>query len=203
MSLETWVAFCITEAVLCFTPGPAVLLVVSVALGRGLRPSLGAALGILTANGLFFVLSATGLAAVLVASREVFLALKWVGAVYLVWLGLRMIFSAGSRQVGAEPLPLTRSLRRGFVAQGTNPKALVFFVALLPQFIDPGAPVVSQLLILGSSSVVIEFFALAVYAQAGFRAARMAGPRLAGALQRVGGALLVAAGARLAAVRSG
>jgi threonine/homoserine/homoserine lactone efflux protein len=145
MSFEAWLAFCVIEAVLCFTPGPAVLLVVSVALGRGLRASLGASLGILTANALYFTLSATGVAAALVASRELFLVLKWVGAGYLVWLGLRMALLRGSREVGAPPVILARSFFRGFVVQGANPKAVVFFVALLPQFIDPAAPTVPSL----------------------------------------------------------
>ena len=84
MTFEAWVAFCLTEAVLCLTPGPAVLLVVSVALGRGFRPGLQASLGILTANTLYFALSATGVAAVLLASSGLFTLLKWAGAAYLV-----------------------------------------------------------------------------------------------------------------------
>ena len=201
MPLEAWIAFCVTEAVLCFTPGPAVLLVVSAALGRGLRASLGASLGILTANTLYFALSATGVAAALVASRELFLVLKWSGAAYLVWLGLRMAFSRAPREANAQPVPVSRSFVRGFVVQGANPKALVFFVALLPQFIDPTAPLATQVLILGVSSVVIELVALSVYALTAVRARRVAGPRVARALERVGGGLLVAAGARLAVVR--
>ena len=97
MSLEAWLAFCLTETVLCFTPGPAVLLVVSIALGGGLRPGLGASLGILAANTLYFAISATGVAAALVASRELFLLLKWVGAAYLVWLGLRLLVGRPGR----------------------------------------------------------------------------------------------------------
>jgi homoserine/homoserine lactone efflux protein len=202
MSLEAWGAFCVTEAVLCFTPGPAVLLVVSVALGRGLGASLGAALGILTANTLYFALSATGVAAALVASRELFLVLKWGGAAYLVWLGLRMLLSRRSAEVRARPVVLARTFFRGFVVQGANPKALVFFMALLPQFIDPTASVATQVVVLGASSVVIELLALAVYALGAGRARAVAGARVAGLLERVGGGLLVAAGARLAVVRS-
>jgi len=202
MSFEAWLAFCVTETVLCFTPGPAVLLVVSVAIGRGFRASVGASLGILAANALYFALSATGIAAALVASRELFLVLKWVGAGYLIWLGLRMVLSRGPREVDTQPVILGRSFFRGFIVQGANPKALVFFIALLPQFIDPTAPVPGQLLVLGVSSVVIEFVALAVYAQGAVRAGRVVGARVAGTLERVGGGLLVAAGARLAAVRS-
>jgi homoserine/homoserine lactone efflux protein len=203
MSLEAWAAFCVTEAVLCFTPGPAVLLVVSIAAGRGFRPSVGAVFGILAANSLYFALSATGVVAVLIASRQTFLVLQWVGAVYLVWLGLRMLLSRDSRKHDAAPIPVARSFFRGFIVQGANPKALVFFAALLPQFVDPSGSVPAQLLLLGVSSVLIEFAALGLYAFGAVRAGRIAGARVAGALQRVGGGLLVAAGARLAAVRAG
>ena len=125
MSLEAWIAFCVTEAVLCFTPGPAVLLVVSAALGRGLRASLGASLGILTANTLYFALSATGVAAAVVASRELFLVLKWSGAAYLVWLGLRMAFSRAPREANAQPVPVSRSfvwepIRGSYSRAGAN-----------------------------------------------------------------------------------
>ena len=203
MSLETWIAFCVMEIVLCFTPGPAVLLVVSVALGRGLRPSLGAALGILTANTLYFALSATGIAAALVASRELFFVLKWCGAAYLIWLGLRMVFSRKVPELRPCPVVLARSFFSGFVMQGANPKALIFFIALLPQFIDPTGSVPTQVVMLGASSVVIELTALVVYALGAVRLGAFAGERLAGFLERVGGGLLVAAGAQLAAIRSG
>lgn len=93
MAFDTWLFFCITEAVLSFTPGPAVLLVISIALTRGARDGLLASLGILAANAIYFVLSATAIGAILVASWEVFFLIKWLGAAYLVWLGLRMLLS--------------------------------------------------------------------------------------------------------------
>jgi homoserine/homoserine lactone efflux protein len=202
MSFEAWLAFCVTETILCVTPGPAVLLVLSVALGRGFRSAIGASLGILTANALYFTLSATGVAAVLVASREVFLALQWVGAGYLMWLGLCMMLARDRREADALPVLVAQSFVRGVVVQGANPKALVFFLALLPQFIDSSASVLPQVLILGVSSVVIELAVLALYARAAVHARRVAGGRLTTPLKRVGGALLLAAGARLVVARA-
>lgn len=202
MSFEAWLAFCLTETVLSFTPGPAVLFVVSVALARGSRPGLAAALGILAANALYFALSATGIAALILASGRLFTALKWIGAGYLVWLGLRMLFARGAAAAAPTPERVQRAFARGLVVQGANPKALVFFVALLPQFIDARAPVGPQLLLLGVSSVLIEFCVLALYVVFAVRARRLAGARLAGPLERVGGGFLVAAGARLALLRS-
>ena len=202
MSIEAWAAFCVTETVLCFTPGPAVMLVVSIALGRGFRPGLGAAFGILTANALYFALSATGVAAALIASRELFLVLRWIGAVYLVWIGFRMVFARGSREEIAPPISVARTFVRGFIVQGSNPKTLLFFTALLPQFINPAGSVPAQLFVFGVSSILIEFVALASYSFGAVRAGRVAGARVSGALQRLGGGLLVAAGVRLAVVQS-
>jgi threonine/homoserine/homoserine lactone efflux protein len=202
VSFEAWLAFCVTETLLCLTPGPAVLFVVSVALARGMRPGLVASLGILAANVLYFALSATGIAAVVLASNELFTLLKWAGAGYLIWMGLRMLFSRSAAAEAPEPRPVHHAFLRGLVVQGANPKALVYFVALLPQFIDPTGPVVPQILLLGVSSVVIELAVLTLYVAFAVRARRLAGSRLAGPLERVGGAFLVAAGARLALVRS-
>src|SRR5262245_9762362 len=111
MTLETWLAFCLTETVLCFTPGPAVLFVVSVALARGARPGMAAALGILVANIGYFTLSATGIAALILASGRLFGALKWIGAGYLVWAGLRMLFAHAPGEADAPP---PRRVQRAF-----------------------------------------------------------------------------------------
>ena len=128
--------------------------------------------------------------------------LQWAGAAYLVFIGMRMVLSRPREDAVVVPQPVARSFARGFVVQAANPKALVFFVALLPQFIDPGASVGGQVLILGASSIAIEFIVLAFYVALAVRARRIAGTRLAGPLERIGGGLLVAAGARLALVRA-
>jgi homoserine/homoserine lactone efflux protein len=202
MSLEVWLAFCATEMVLCFTPGPAVLFVTSVAMARGMRAGLAGALGIAAGNTLYFALSATGIAAVIVASGRLFTVLKWAGAAYLFWIGVRMLVSRSPAAAAVAPQPVPRSFVRGFVVQAANPKALVFFVALLPQFIDPNGSVGFQVLILGTSSLVIELAVLSLYAWLAARARAVAGERWSGPLERVGGGFLVAAAARLALVRT-
>jgi homoserine/homoserine lactone efflux protein len=208
MTWHAWLLFCATETVLCFTPGPAVLLVVSLALSAGARAGLGAALGILAANTFYFILSATGIGAVLLASYELFFFIKWAGAAYLVWTGLRMILARGGPE-SPEGTPSEPESRRrlapfahGMVTQGANPKAIVFFSALLPQFIDPALAVPSQVAILGISSIIIELCVLAVYIAACHRARAMVKrPGLSGALNRAGGVLLIGAGLGLAALK--
>ncbi len=105
MSLDNWLAFCATEAVLSFIPGPAVVFVVSVALARGTHPGIAAAVGILTANAGYFALSATGIAAIIVASHEVFIVLRWAGAAYLIWLGLAMLLTRSRKPAAINRSP--------------------------------------------------------------------------------------------------
>ncbi|MBW2242259.1 MAG: LysE family translocator [Deltaproteobacteria bacterium] len=201
MPFETWLAFCATELLLCFTPGPAVLLVVSVSLARGAGGGLGAGLGILTANAFYFVLSALGIGAAIVASHELFQAIQWAGAAYLIYLGTRAIFFR--RRSGAqreETAHSGRAFSRGFIVQSANPKSLVFFTALLPQFLDPERALGTQVAVLGVSSVVIEMLALGVYAFAASRARGFASGRWVDRIQRIGGGFLLAAGLRLAIV---
>jgi len=206
VTISTWLFFCATETVLCFTPGPAVLLVISLALVRGTGAGLRASVGILAANVFYFGLSATSLGAILVTSWRLFFVIKWLGAAYLAWLGARMILLAGkespSPPSGLPSAPRIRPFGYGVLTQAANPKALIFFTALLPQFIDPASAIAKQVLVLGTSSVVIEFAVLGFYVIAAERTRRWTGDaRFAVPLERGGGLFLLAAGARLAAIR--
>lgn len=207
MTLEAWLLFCATEVVLCLSPGPAVLLVISLSLVRGSRAGLHATFGILAVNALWFALSATSLAAILLASWQVFFVVKWVGAAYLVYLGVRMVVRGAKATPGAgaeEPRGHHRAFARGVVIQGANPKTLLFFTALLPQFIDPAGPVGTQVMVLGASSVLIELTVLVLYVATCHRVRQVVDtPRFAAPLERVGGGLLVGAGVGLAAIRRG
>ena len=201
MTLSNLLFFAAMEIVLCFTPGPAVLLIVSQDIKRGFKPSLRGALGILTGNGIYFVLSALGLGALLVASRTVFEVIKWLGAGYLVFMGLRMIL-AKKKEESEETNVAVRddSFRQALLVQLSNPKAVVFFTALLPQFIDPKGPVALQFFVLGVISTVIEFPVLALYGFAADRGRAMYA-RHTRWVERIAGGCLVAAGAKLAATR--
>ncbi|MGH7894550.1 MAG: LysE family translocator [Candidatus Binatia bacterium] len=205
MRWEIWSLFLVTETVLCLTPGPAVLLVLSQGLRRGAVASWWSSLGILAGNTFYFVLSATSLGAILVTSYDLFAAIRWIGAAYLVWLGVTT-FVGRSPALSVTPARgvarPARLVLDGFVLQMSNPKALVFFTALLPQFIDPAASVMSQIAILAVTSLVVELAVLSTYgALAGRATALAAEPRFATATNRVAGSLLVAAGLGTAAIR--
>lgn len=206
MHWQTWLLFVMTEAVLSLTPGPAVLFVLSQALRRGAGKSVWASGGILSANAVYFVLSATSLGAIIVASYKIFFLIKWAGAAYLIYLGLQSIFSKSSilalPETTSQPTAGLRILRDGFFLQGANPKALLFFTAILPQFLDPKLPVAWQVLILGASSILVEFVILFAYGQLAGRALAVArNPRYEAWTNRVAGSFLIAAGVGLARLR--
>jgi homoserine/homoserine lactone efflux protein len=203
---ETWFLFVITEAVLSITPGPAVLFVLSQGLRQGAARSVWASLGILSANALYFALSATSLGALIVASYDLFFLIKWAGAAYLVYLGLKCFSSNSSMQKMPEEKSRTvsnfRIWRDGFLLQGANPKALLFFAAILPQFIEPSYSIPLQILILGASSIVVEFLILLIYGQlAGQTLSLAKNPRFEKISNRIAGGLLISAGLGLARLR--
>jgi homoserine/homoserine lactone efflux protein len=205
MTVHAWALFCMTETLLCLSPGPSALLVISLALTRGQAAGFSATGGVLGANALYFALSASGLIALHSLSAEVFLAIKWAGAAYLIWLGMRMVVRSFSRVGTEQALPAGVSGRRavwqGFVTQGANPNLLIYFTAILPQFVDPANPLSGQVAILACSSFLIEFTILSVYAVLSFRAGRRVSTRFRLVAERIGGGLLVAAGAGLASIR--
>jgi len=205
MTLQAWALFCATEALLCLNPGPSALLVISLALTRGRAAGVRATAGVLAANALYFTISASGLVAVHRLSAEVFSVIKWAGALYLMWLGARMIVRSLRARSGGPPRAVPASGRRsfwqGFVTQGANPNLLVYFTAILPQFVDPLRPLPGQVAILAFSSLAIEFTVLTFYSALASRAGRRAAPRFRLLAERIGGGLLVAAGAGLASLR--
>jgi homoserine/homoserine lactone efflux protein len=195
MTWTTWWIFVCTETVLCLTPGPAVLFILSSTIKAGARKSIFSNLGILSANAVYFALSATGIGALLLSSK-LFFAVKWIGAASLVIYGLRLIFS---KEEAVQEMAVTdhkshHLFFNGFTLQISNPKAILFFSALLPQFLNPHASVVPQVIILGLTSVVIEFSILLAYGIAGSSLT----PRYARWTNRVAGGLLIGAGAGIA-----
>ncbi len=178
MNWQSWSLFLATEFALSLSPGPAVLLVLSQALTGGMVRGIGAAVGILAANVVWFTLSALGLGAVILAAGDLFTAIRWLGASYLLLLAVRSAWRAckpaAADSTDPRPARLTgglgRDMLRGFVLQMTNPKALLFFVAILPQFIQPNDSLERQMLILGATSIAAEFPVLVLYSALAARA---------------------------------
>ncbi len=148
-------------------PGPNMLFLTATAASRGPRPAWRSALGVETATLLFALLTASGLGALVAASTVVFQTVKWAGVAYLVWLGIQAWREAArptsSGQV-ATAVPPGSDGRRGFLVGISNPKVILFFVALLPQFVRPGAgPEWLQLLVFGLFFTVVGLAVDAVF----------------------------------------
>lgn len=202
---NTYGLYVLTEAALSLSPGPAVMLVIGYGIARGARRSLTAALGILSANAIYFALSATALGAVIASSGSFFVAVKWAGAAYLVYLGVAALLGRPSPLAVGNGNVRGGSRRTiylsGLALQLANPKTLIFFVAILPQFVDARLPIGAQVLWLAAGSIVPEFFILAGYGWLGARAARLAAdPGYARWTERAAGALMLCAAALVASV---
>jgi threonine/homoserine/homoserine lactone efflux protein len=161
----TLAVFALAAFLLAVVPGPAVLYIVAQSVHGGRRAGVVSAFGI-ASGGLVHVLAAViGLSALLAASAEAFTAVKLLGAAYLVWLGIRTLLSADDRIGGRRAeLTLARTYRRGVVVNVLNPKTALFFLAFLPQFVDPHESTRGQLAALGAIFVVIALSSDLVWA---------------------------------------
>jgi len=197
MPLDTWVIYVATVLALMSTPGPSHLLMLSNAGRHGFRRALLTAAGDVSANVLQMLAAGLGLAALVAASGTALSAIKWAGVAYLLWLGIRMIRHAGGGGGGAGASAPVASLRglwmQGFLTSLANPKAVVFFAALFPQFISATEPFVPQFLILSATYVVIDGLFLSAYgAGAAWLAARVGGSARPW-IDRAGGGFMVLA----------
>jgi len=200
MSYEIWLTYLATLLAFMITPGPSHLLMLSNSMTHGVRRSLATAAGDLTANTFQMIAAGLGLAAILVASQYALSIVKWAGVAYLIWMGVRMWRHAGNADVGADAAR-SASLKvlwgQGFLTSAANPKAVVFFAALFPQFIDPGQPFVPQFLALSVTYLVVDGAFLASYGIcAGWLASRLKGNATA-LVRRIGSVFLIGAAVML------
>lgn len=203
MSVEVWVAFVAASTILLVIPGPTVLLVVSYALGQGWRAALPMAVGVALGDFTAMTLSMLGVGALLAASAGLFTALKWLGAAYLIWLGVKLWRAGGALE--AEPrtdrASALRMLGHAWLVTALNPKSITFFVAFLPQFLSAEVSFVTQMLVFETTFLVLAFANALGYAVIASRARRIAGnPTAISWFNRAGGTLLIGAG--LATARS-
>ncbi|MEX0282853.1 MAG: LysE family translocator [Arenibacterium sp.] len=195
MSFETWSLYVLTVLALMATPGPSQLLMLANSARHGAQRALATAAGDLTANLGQMLAAGLGLAALIAASGYALTIIKWAGVAYLIWLGLHTIRNAGARasDSGSMSPSLTALWTQGFLTSAANPKAVVFFAALFPQFISPDLAFWPQFWLLAAIYIAMDGLFLSAY---GFGGAALA-TRLRGQarqwLDRVGGALMIAA----------
>ena len=198
MSFQLWLAFVAAATVLLMLPGPTILLVISYSLTQGRRVALAMALGV--ALGDFIAMSASllGLGAVVLASAKLFTALKWIGAAYLVWMGIRLLRSTPRLDDIATPEP--KAARAVFAHAATvtalNPKSIAFFIAFVPQFLRPAAPLAPQFATLIATFVTLATLNALLYALLADRLrARIRRPAVLRWMNRAGGTALIGMGA--------
>lgn len=207
MSWETWIAYAIATEVLLFIPGPTVLLVVGYALTRGRTAALWTVAGSCTGTVFAFGITFAGLGALLAASAEAFTVIKWIGASYLVYLGVQMWRAKAETflNVDNEGKGLRRkrsTFWHGFVTTILNPKIVVFLVAFVPQFMNPAAPALPQAVLMTVTFVVLAFLNDGAYALFADKARKtFLGERGMKWVQRTGGSLLIGAGFLTAAAK--
>ena len=205
-SSSAYLVFLVTAMTILLIPGPAVLYVVTRSIEMGRAGGIASVAGITTATFLYVALATVGLSSLVLASTVAFDVVKYAGAAYLLFLGVRRLLGYGLDEETEERAPRTlrRAFTQGFVVNLSNPKLIVFVFALLPQFVDPHAsrPWL-QTLVLGLSFTCLAFLSDSLYALlAGSVADRLRGTDRIQRIQRwVGGSVLVGLGL-LAAVWS-
>ena len=198
----TFVLFVAAALVMLIVPGPSVLYIVARSVEGGRTAGLVSVLGVQTGALVHIAFAALGLSAILASSAVAFSVVKWLGAAYLVWLGLRRIFGGEEEEdVTVEPERLSRVYAQGVVVNVLNPKTALFFLAFLPQFVDPSRGAAwTQVLFLGATFVVLALCSDGLYAllsgtAGGWLRRRMKDASFRRGQRFVSGSILIALGA--------
>ncbi|ACS84061.1 homoserine/homoserine lactone efflux protein [Musicola paradisiaca] len=204
MTQDWWLTYLITTLILSLSPGSGAINTMSTSISHGYRGAMASIAGLQVGLGIHIVLVGVGLGALLSQSLLAFDILKWVGAAYLIWLGIQQWRSAGSLdlQALASSMPRRRLFRRAILVNLTNPKSIVFLAALFPQFIIPHQPQAAQYLILGVTTIAVDVIVMVGYATLARRISSwLKGPRQMKQLNRTFGSLFMLVGALLATAR--
>jgi homoserine/homoserine lactone efflux protein len=203
MPIETILVFLAADLMLCLIPGPPAAVAVAHALppapDGGWRGAAGPMIGIHLGNLLWYSLTALGLIALLQAHDAVFTVVRWLGIIYLIWMGLHMLRDSHQGLVLAQPKAahFAKGVANGFAVQISNPRALAFYTAFIPQFIDPANPLFLQLAILAALTIFTEQTGLTVYTAIAVRLRERGGGQGAG-MKRIAGIVMVLAALFLA-----
>ncbi|QDG77882.1 LysE family translocator [Labrenzia sp. PHM005] len=208
MDFAFWALFAVTVFSTSLIPGPSTLVAFTHGAQFGWKRALGTASGNACASVLQAILACAGLGLVLAQSAVLFMAIKYVGAAYLVYLGITMWRSSAAavelnQTSRSEADQILRLFRSGFLVAAANPKAIVFFTALFPQFLDPTGTASSQLAGMVGVIAIVSFSVAMIYGCLGSRlSALQLSRRIMARVQKTIGGLFVASGIGLAASRS-
>ncbi|WP_208324582.1 LysE family translocator [Modicisalibacter xianhensis] len=206
MDTLTWLAYVGVIFTLIIFPGPVALLCTSHGLKYGRYRATATVLGGVLASLVLMTVSSLGLGAILAASESAFYILKMLGGAYLIYLGVKawkeasIVSPQANEQASQDDMPIAKLFRRGFTVGISNPKDLLFFAALFPNFIDVNAPQLVQFVILALTWLVIDVALMSTYARIGSGISRwFRSPQRAKLFHRTTGGLFMAAGGSLMA----
>ncbi|MGB1322265.1 MAG: LysE family translocator [Vibrio gallaecicus] len=207
MTFDTWIVYFLAVLVLTASPGPSSLLCMTKAVQSGFKLSVFTALGSLSAITAILTLSFTGLGVVIASSEWVFNIIKWTGAAYLIYLGWKSLRSSQQDYDNlSNPQASSNKVKEsafqhyvsGFIVGASNPKAILFFTALFPQFIDPSLELFSQFSVFAGTFVIMELSWLLVYSYLGAKSSNWLFTQgRARMFNRVTGGVFIGAGALL------
>ncbi|WP_284777453.1 LysE family translocator [Agrobacterium sp. lyk4-40-TYG-31] len=199
MPIENWLAFVAASAVMLAIPGPTILLVISYALGHGRKASSATVAGVALGDFTAMTASMLGLGALLATSAALFTVLKWVGAAYLIYLGIKLwrapVGGEGAQEAATGKERPVKIFLHTYIVTALNPKSIIFFVAFLPQFLTPSLPFWPQVMIFEVTFLVLATCNAALYgllASAARNSIRK--PKVQRIVNRTGGSLLIGAG---------
>ncbi|CAH8210842.1 homoserine/homoserine lactone efflux protein [Vibrio aestuarianus] len=205
MDTHVWLAYVLTAIVFSLAPGSGTVNSISNGLSYGTRKSLAAIVGLQIGLAFHIILVGAGIGALVAQSALAFSIIKWVGVVYLIWLGIQKWRDHSSLVTSAAEQALSSGslLRRAVLINLTNPKSIVFLVALFPQFIDPSQDQLTQFLALGVTTVVIDSIVMLGYTSLAAQMGRfIRSDRVMSKINKVFGSMFVGCGALLAAAKS-
>lgn len=205
MSFELWIAFVFASVALLAVPGPTVMLVVSYALGRGRATGWATVPGVTLGDFTAMTASLLGAGAVLAASATLFTVMKVAGALYLIWLGVKLWRAEpqlGDLDQASGAQTQASMFWNSYAVTALNPKGIIFFVAFVPQFVDPTRPIFLQFAALETTFLVLAAANVTIWAVlAGHLRSRFKRPETMKLVNRIGGSFLIGAGLVTAAVR--
>ncbi|EKO3514828.1 homoserine/homoserine lactone efflux protein [Vibrio fluvialis] len=205
MDTHVWLAYVATAIVFSLAPGSGTVNSISNGLSYGTRKSLASIAGLQIGLAIHIMLVGAGIGALVAQSALAFTIIKWVGAVYLVWLGIQKWRDRSSLVADAATQTLSAGtmLRKAVLINLTNPKSIVFLVALFPQFLDPARDQMTQLLVLGITTVTIDSFVMLGYTSLASQMGRfIRSDRIMRKINRVFGSMFMGCGALLAAAKA-
>jgi len=197
MSIEVWISFVLASMMLCFTPGPTVFVVMGQSLNHGTKSVIPLISGVLTGDIIAMSISFAGLGALLATSAVLFSAFKWIAAGYLIYLGLKAWFTkANIDELDTTHKADGKIFKEALIVTALNPKAIIFFIAFFPLFINTNIAVLPQMLIMGISFLIVSLLSASFYSFfSGYLRSKVKSEKFQNAFSKVSGSMLIGAGA--------